>query len=215
MLAPAAVNHVSGQTYKSPKDPDASLVNALRARSVTAFDNLLERHERRLQSVAEKITMNREDAEDVVQDSFLKVFKHLDSFRGDSQFSSWLTRITINQALMKKRGQRPKFVSLDELLGFEDYAGVRELTARGYTPEQVCSQREFASVVFGFSASMRKSSRQVWQLHAERELSESEIAKVTGLTLSAVKSRLYRARQELRRKMERHLPSAIPANAVV
>jgi RNA polymerase sigma-70 factor (ECF subfamily) len=97
--APHRVDH-----YLPTEDPDVALVRALRSRTATAFNDLVKRHERRLLSAALRITRNREDAEDVVQGSFLNVFRHLDSFRGDSQFATWLTRITINQALMKIRG---------------------------------------------------------------------------------------------------------------
>jgi len=84
------------------------------ARTPAAFDDLVKRYGRRLLTVAMRITKNREDAEDVVQESFLKVFKKIDSFRGASKFSSWLNQIAINQALMLIRGNTQNFVSIDE-----------------------------------------------------------------------------------------------------
>src|SRR5712675_2465079 len=77
-------------------DPDAALVEALKARTPAAFDDLVKRYGRRLLTVAMRITKNREDAEDVAQESFLKVFKKIDSFRGASKFATWLTQIAIN-----------------------------------------------------------------------------------------------------------------------
>jgi len=99
---------------RSFTDPDAALVEALKAQTPAAFDDLVKRYGRRLLTVAMRITKNREDAEDVVQESFLKVFKKIDSFRCASKFSSWLTQIAINQALMLIRGNTRNFVSIDE-----------------------------------------------------------------------------------------------------
>jgi RNA polymerase sigma-70 factor, ECF subfamily len=196
------------QSYRSRDDPDAALVDALRLRELTAFDNLVKRYERRLLNVAQKITKNREDAEDAVQDSFLKVFRHLDSFRGDSKFVSWLTRITINQALMIMRRNTQRVVSLDERMETEDGMALREIKAREYTPEQFCSQREFERLLLDRAAGMRQSARLVLELSIVEDLSEAEIAQALGLTQSAVKARLYRAKQDLRKTICKHFPSA-------
>jgi len=216
MLEQAITNGASAQpielgqvhNHRSTADPDAPLLDALRLRNATAFYELVKRYERRLLNVALRITKNREDAEEVVQDSFLKVFKHLDSFRGNSQFASWLTRITINQALMKVRGNTRKFVSIDTGEGAEDAVVLRDIRACGYTPEQFCSQREFEDVVLNFATTVRKSARQVMELYIEKDLSEVEIAQVLGLSLSAVKARLYRGRLDLREVLGRLFPPA-------
>ena len=193
--------------YRPTEDPDAALVDALRARDAKAFDDLVKRHQRRLLNVALRITRNREDAEDVVQDSFLNVFKHLNSFRGDSQFASWLTRVTINQALMKIRGNTQKFVPLDEGAESEDRLAIREIQDYGYTPEQLYAQREFEDAVLNLAANVRKSSRRIIELQIEEDLSDVEVAQLLRLTLSAVKARLYRGRQDLREAMGRLFPS--------
>src|SRR5215472_18268275 len=129
---PASAREVRNQTsdvpaklrttarYRFADDPDAALVSSFRAGNALAFDHLVKRHERRLVNVALRITKNREDAEDVVQDSFLNAFRHLDGFRGDSRFLSWLTRITINQALMTIRTKRRNIMSIDERLEREE-----------------------------------------------------------------------------------------------
>jgi RNA polymerase sigma-70 factor (ECF subfamily) len=127
-------------TLRSLTDPDAVLVEALKANPPAAFDDLVKRYRRRLLTVATRITKNREDAEDVVQESFLKVFKKIDSFRGASKFSSWLTRIVINRALMLIRGNTQNFVSIDEGMEVGDRAKRPEMIASGYTPEQLCAR---------------------------------------------------------------------------
>ncbi len=198
------INHV--HSYRSIDDPDTALVDALRSRELTAFDDLIKRHKRRLLRVAQKITKNREDAEDAVQDSFLKVFRHLDSFRGDSKFASWLTRITINQALMAIRVKTQKFVSLDDRMEPEDGAAICQIEARGYTPEQLCSQHEFECLFRNLAASVRQSSRRVFELHIANDLSGLEIARALGLTPSVVKACLHRAKHDLRRTMSKYPP---------
>jgi RNA polymerase sigma-70 factor (ECF subfamily) len=197
---------------RSFADPDAALVEALKARTPAAFDDLVKRYERRLLTVAVTITKNREDAEDVVQESFLKVFKNIDRFRADSKFATWLTRIAINQALMLIRGNTQNFVSIDEGMLVVNRAKRPEITAGGYTPEQLCAQREFEDVMLNLE-NVRKSSRRVMELRLKHDLSEIEIALVLSLTLSAVKARLYRGRQDLREALNRSLDSAKVARA--
>src|SRR5258707_9567790 len=188
-------------------DPDAPLVEALKARTAAAFDDLVKQFGRRLLNVAMKITKNREDAEDVVQEAFLKVFKKIDSFRGCSKFATWLTRIAINQALMLIRGNTQNLVSIDEGTGVGDRAKRPEITAGGYTPEQLFAQREFEVVMLNLEK-VRESSRRGMGLRVKHDLSEIEIAQVLNLTLSAVKARLYRGRMDLREAMSRSLDSA-------
>jgi RNA polymerase sigma-70 factor, ECF subfamily len=197
---------------RSLADPDAALVEALKARTPAAFDDLVKRYGRRLLTVALRITKNREDAEDVVQESFLKVFKKIDSFRACSKFATWLTQIAINQALMLIRGNTQNFVSIDEGMEVGHRAKRPEITAGGYTPEQLCAQREFEVVLLNL-ANVRKSSRRVMELRVKHDLSEIEIAQVLTLTLSAVKARLYRGRLDLREAMSRRLDSAKLARA--
>ena len=192
-------------------DPDAALVQTLKARTAGAFDDLVKQYGRRLLNVALKITRNREDAEDVVQESFLKVFKNIDGFRGSSKFATWLTRIVINQALMLVRGNQ-KFVSIDEGTEVEVTFAVQETAAGGYTPEQLCVQQEFEGAVLNF-AKVRKSSRTVMELYVKYYLSEVEISQVLSLTLSAVKARLHRGRLDLRAAIGRRFRSTQVARA--
>lgn len=190
----------------SSADPDAPLVAALKTRTAAAFDDLVKQFGRRILNVAMRITKNREDAKDVVQEAFLKVFKNIDGFRADSKFATWLTRIVINQALMLIRGNPQKFVSIDEGTEVEDRFARRESATSGATPEQLYAQREFEGIVLNLT-NVRKSSRRVMELHLKHELSEVEISQVLSLTLSAVKARLHRGRLDLREAMSRRFPS--------
>src|SRR4029077_8790858 len=191
-------------------DADASLVSSLRAGDGRAFEILVKRHQGRLFKVALRITNNREDAEDAVQNAFLNAFKHLDGFRGDSRLATWLTRITINQALMAMRAKQRRTTSLEKSRETEEETTARDIPADGYTPEQLCSQREFERLLFAGTAGMNARLRQVWRLRTVEDLGDREIAQVLGLTLTAAKPRLFRARRELRKRLEKHI---YPANS--
>ena len=194
------------QSYSA--DPDAALVKALRSGDMCAFDDLLHRYDRRLFRVAWKITRNRQDAEEVVQDSLLKVFTHLEGFRGESLFSSWLIRIAINKALMKIRGTKRNIVALDEEIKAGDYAFTREIKDSRCTPEQVCSQRELLGVVLRLAKGVRPSCRRVFELHMQEDLSNLDIGRILGITEATAKARLFRARQDLKRSISKHFSSA-------
>src|SRR6202040_4431637 len=100
---------------------DLELVHACKNGDVGAFEQLVKRYDRKLLRIAQSVTHNTEDSQDVVQEAFLKAFQHLSEFREDSQFSTWLIRITVNQSLMKLRKQRAvREVSVDEDFGDED-----------------------------------------------------------------------------------------------
>ena len=98
---------------KETASDDLALVHASKGGDVSAFEELVKRYDRKLLRIAQHLMHNREDAEDVVQEAFLKAFLHLDQFREDSKFSTWLIRITLNQSLMKLRKQKtdPRGVS--------------------------------------------------------------------------------------------------------
>lgn len=196
----------------SSPDPDAHLVEALKARTAASFDDLVKQFGRRLLNVAMRITKNREDAEDVVQEAFLKVFKNIDGFQADSKFSTWLARIVINQALTMIRRTPQKFVSIDEGTKVGEGSAGREIAADCYTPEQLCAQHEFEEVLLSLT-NVRKSSRRVMELHVNDGLSEAEISQVLSLTPSAVKARLHRGRLDLREAMGRRFPSTKLARA--
>src|SRR5262249_42425046 len=133
---------------------------------------------------------------------FLNAFKNIDGFRARSKFSTWLIRVVSNQALMLIRGNPQRLVSLDE-----DRFASLPTAAHGYTPEECCSQHEFEDLLLNLR-NVRKSSRRILELRVKDGLSLVEISQVLRLTLSAVKSRLQRGRDDLREAMGRHFRSA-------
>jgi RNA polymerase sigma-70 factor (ECF subfamily) len=190
-------------------DDEHTLVIAAQAGEVSAFEVLVTRYEKRIYRLAWNITQNRPDAEDVVQDAFMKAFEHLGSFQGNSRFYTWLVRIAVNQALMKLRKRRHREVSLDEPLETEDSLMPREIEDWGPTPEERFEQTELNKILTEAIAELDFRLRAVFQLRDVEGLSTEETAEVLGLTIPATKTRLLRARLKLRDKLQKHFRSCV------
>jgi len=186
------------------KDDEPVLVAAAKSGDISAFETLVGRYERKIFRLAQNITQNREDAEDVMQESFLKAYEHLDNFQGNSRFYTWLVRISVNQALMKLRKRRPNVVSLDEEMDTGEELMPREVQDWGPSPEERYKQTELSEILSSTIAELDPSFRIVLQLRDIEELSTEETAEALGLSVPAVKSRLLRARLKLRQKLDRY-----------
>jgi len=170
-----------------------------------AFAELVRRYEGKIFRLAQHITQNREDAEDVLQETFMKSYEHLDQFKGDSKFYTWIVRIAVNQALMKlRRRKTDKSVSLDEQIDTGEDTIVREIAAWDEDPEQRFSREELGSILDRAIQSLEPPYRSVFVLRDIDELSTEETAEALGLSVPAVKSRLLRARLQLREKLTRY-----------
>lgn len=127
---------------------DMALVHACKSGDVTAFEHLVKRYDRKLLSIAQHVTHNREDAQDAVQEVFLKVFRKLHQFQESSQFSTWLIRITVNESLMKLRKQRSvREVSLDEDFQSEKDMAPFELADWAPNPEELYRGSELRNIL--------------------------------------------------------------------
>jgi RNA polymerase sigma-70 factor (ECF subfamily) len=154
------------------------------------------------------MTRNREDAEDVVQQSFQKAFIHLKEFQGDSLFSTWLTRIAINEALMllrKRRGTRE--VPMAELNTENEVALPLDMPDMGPSPEDSCLKREQERILSAAMNELTPGMRKAIQLRELEERSTEETAKVMGLSVGAVKARVFHGRRKLRRTLNRYVES--------
>jgi len=185
------------------KEDEPALVAAAKAGDLNAFDTLVNRYERKIFRLAQNITQNKEDAEDSMQEAFLKAFEHLGEFEGNSRFYTWLVRIAVNQALMKLRKRRPNVVSLDEEIDTGEEMLPREIEDWGPSPEEKFKQTELGEILNGAIKDLDPSFRIVFQLRDIEELSTEETAETLGLSIPAVKSRLLRARLKLRQKLNR------------
>jgi RNA polymerase sigma-70 factor, ECF subfamily len=186
--------------------PDADLVLLNRARSGDdqAFASLVTKYERKIYRLAKNITQNDEDAEDVLQEAFLKAYEHLKDFQGQSKFYTWLVRIAVNESLMKLRKRKSdRTVSLDENIETDEESIVREIAVWDDTPELKYSQAEMREILDKAIQSLKPIFRVVFILRDVEELSTEETAQSLGLSVAAVKSRLLRARLELREKLTR------------
>ncbi len=182
-------------------DPDAALVAAARGGDSAAFSELVQRYDRRIFRLAQRVTQNREDAEDAMQEAFIKAYQKLDTFRGQSRFYSWLVRIAFNEALMNLRKRRPNQDSLDEPKESEGDLIPQEIEDWGPTPEQKFAQTELQEILSTAVGSLDPAYRVVFLLRDEEQFSIEETAAMLGLSVPAVKSRLLRARLMLREKL--------------
>jgi RNA polymerase sigma-70 factor (ECF subfamily) len=197
-FADAERQNVAGQ------NEEATLVLAAKCGDEQAFEILIERYYGRILAIARRFTRIREDAEDIVQQSFHKAFVHLHKFEGKSSFSTWLTRIAINEALMllrRDRGHRE--VSINDLSGSEETAFRLEIPDSRPCPESVFLQGERNRILFAAMDKLSPGIRTAIELRELGELSTKEAARVMGLSVSAVKARVFHGRRKLHQVLKR------------
>ncbi len=188
-----------------PTGDESVLVDAARKGDIAAFEELVRRYDRNVFRIAQHITQNREDAEDVVQDAFLKAYQNLGQFQGQSKFYTWLVRIAVNEALMRLRRRRPeRMVSLDEDVKTEEDSMPREIADWTPNPEQQYNQAELKDILTRTIQGLPASFRTVFVLRDVEGLSTEETADALGLSIPAVKSRLLRARLQLRERLNKY-----------
>ena len=184
---------------------DLELVHASKKGDAAAFEQLVKRHDRRLLRISQTVTRNREDSEDAVQEALLKAFQNLAEFREDSQFSTWLIRITVNQSLMKLRKQRTqKEVSLDEDFQTDGDVLPLDVPDLAPNPEQLCWASELRDILVRTVEELRPILRTVFVLRDVEGLSIAETAQKLNLSQAAVKARLWRVRLHLRERLNRY-----------
>jgi RNA polymerase sigma-70 factor (ECF subfamily) len=184
---------------------DLDLVHASKNGDVAAFEQLVKKYDRKLLRIAQSVTHNREDSQDAIQETFLKAYQKLAEFREDSQFSTWLIRITLNQSLMKLRKQRAtREVSLDE--DFQTDAGIlpREVTDWAPNPEQLYRATELRNILIKTLKELSPILRTVFVLRDIERLSIDQTAEVLNISHGAVKARLWRVRLQLRERLNKY-----------
>jgi RNA polymerase sigma-70 factor, ECF subfamily len=194
----------SGRVVANSQEPEGALLDAARRRDPEAFKELVTRYGPRIFRLAQKITRNREDAEEVSQDSFTRAFLHMHTFRGDSRFYTWLVRIAINQSLMKLRTRRLGELHFDHPAITEDTLFAVELADKTPTPEQRYAQEELRHILARAMGELPLTFREVLHLREVEERSTGETARILGLSISAVKSRALRGRQKLRQALTKY-----------
>src|SRR5579884_3875393 len=163
---------VSSQT---PTPDETEVLSLAREGDVKAFSELVRRYESKIFRLAQHITGNREDAEDVLQETFLKAYEHLDQFQGNSKFYTWIVRIAVNQALMKlRRRKTDRSVSLDETIDTGEDTVTREIAAWDEDPEQRFSREELGEILNSSIDSLAPAYRSVFLLRDVDDLSTEE-----------------------------------------
>ena len=187
---------------KTASTDERALVAQAKSGQSGAFGELYERHRMKLYRSALRILRNRQDAEDVVQRSFQRAFTNIDRFREDSSFSTWMTRITINEALMLLR-QRRIPSSLRQTQNDNVNETWEEVADERPTPEQALAEEELRSLVHQAIWRLRASLRSVVLLRELQGLTSAETARRLGLTVAAVKARMFHAKRHLLRHLQK------------
>ncbi len=182
-------------------EDEAALVAQAQMGDEDAFSRLYNQYSRHVYRLALNLTHDREEAEDVLQDTFLKAFLHLREFRKESRFSTWLTRIAVNEALARlRRGAGRTQVSLDEPLKIEGEQSMpREIEDRQDDAEQAYSKLELQTILSKLMGKLEPMSRMILVLRYVQDVSTEATAKLLGLSVPAVKTRLLRARLKMRK----------------
>src|SRR6202040_1117407 len=180
---------------------EQALVAAAKQGQVEALGALCQPLARKLIQSVQRITRDREDAEDALQDAFLSAFIHIKNFDGRSSFSTWLTRIAINSALMTLRNKRS---SRETSIGFgeSDAKGLGwDVPDPSPNPEKACAQREKERLLREAVCDLRQTIRRVVEIQQLRELSMKETARMMGVSVTAAKGRLFHAKRALRKAL--------------
>jgi len=204
------VNHNAEPTAACLTDAAAEqmLVVAAKNGDEEAMETLFKRHRQKVLRVVMRYAHVREDAEDIVQQSFQKAFVYLHKFEGKSSFSTWLTRIAINESLMLLRhGRALREVSVDDHSEAEGNAASLEISDSGPDPEASYLQRERARILSETLGNLRPGMRKAIELRELAELSTEQTAEQMGLSVGAVKARIFHGRRKLRERLRRYMTS--------
>jgi RNA polymerase sigma-70 factor, ECF subfamily len=203
LIPKTAIQNVLNLDGVNVKD-ETLVAEAVRGNSA-AFEALFQRYQQKMFHVALSRLQNAEDAEDAVQQTFQQAFLHLKSFQGQARFSTWLTRIAINEALMLLRKRRPGHISIEGHQTMNDENIALEIKDTAVTPEEQYGQKELNHVLSGAIEELRPILKNVVTLSEIGELSARKTAETLGVRVGTVKARTFRARRLLRGKIAKRL----------
>lgn len=189
---------VDAMTTATP-DADEDIVRRVKAGERHLFEVLMRRHNPRVYRVARSIAADEAEAEDIMQEAYVRAFTHIDGFEGRAKFSTWLTRITLNEALGRRRSARP-FAEAD----------LEAMKDRSDSPEESIASAQIVALLERAVAGLPEHFRVVFVLRAVEQLSVREVAEVLGIAEDTVKTRYFRARAALKDALSEHAESAAP-----
>jgi len=188
---------------------ESALIAAAKSGNAQAFEVLIARHQQRILAIALRRTRVRQDAEDIVQQSFQKAFLHLHQFEARSSFSTWLTRVAINEAqMLHRKSGNTREVSIDDLNEKAETVTPMEIPDSAPDPEAAYSKREWRRMLSFALNELPRRTRRAIQLRDLDERSTEETARIMGMSVGAVKARIFQGRKKLRKKLECFVGSA-------
>lgn len=194
---------------EEPRDPaDVALVEEARAGRYEAYEELVRRYQRRVYALIYNMTGNRDDAEDLVQDVFIKAYRSLNGFKGDSSFYTWIYRIAVNRTInfLKQRKRRAADLRLDDMdQAVERDPAYVELRARE-SPVRDLSLAELQKKLNEALLTLSEKHRTVVVLHDIQGMPHEDIARIMKCSVGTVRSRLFYARQHLQRELAEYAP---------
>ncbi len=195
---------------------DRDLVKLFRKGSIDSFNEIVSRYEAKVFNLAMSFTRNIEDAEEVLQDVFVTVFRKIDGFQGKSAFSSWLYRITVNAAFMKLRKRKQnQDVPMEEITPAMEKNWLERGDHLSTSGDRHAMNNELRETVFGAINRLPDEYRIVFMLRDVDGLTNKEVGEILGLSIPAVKSRLHRSRLMLRRKLQRYYDDYSSASQIL
>jgi RNA polymerase sigma-70 factor, ECF subfamily len=197
---------MAAQVVSSKRISEERLIRAGQRGEPQALNTLFHRHHQSLFHSALGVMGNPEDAEDALQDGLFSAFRNLKSFRGRSQFSTWLTRIVINAALMRRRGLAARAITaVGKPLSRNEISITERLVSQGPTPEQLFGRLEIRETIKDHIDELSPILRTVFVLRVVREYKTAEAARILRVSADTLKARLWRARHQLATRLSRTL----------
>ena len=191
---------------------DSELLERARQGDAAAFGSLIRRHDKHLYRIARSMLPDDQEAEDAVQETYIRAFTGLRDFRGAASLRTWLTRIVLNEAIRRRRRQRP-MLDLDALQAAQERtrrpAHSSSLTARDRDPERAAAQNQIRKMLEKAIDDLPVAFRVVFVMRDVEEISTGTTAKLLGIREETVKTRLHRARRLLRESLGAQLSSAL------
>lgn len=209
-----SVDESAEQKRATPRiDPDLSDIAAVQDGDGPAFERLVVKYQNRIFNLAFRMLNQREEAEELAQEIFLKVYRQLSSFRGDSLFSTWLYQVASNHCKNRikylQRRKQNLHDSIDKPIQTEEGQVERSIPDSSRVPEDLVDRKQIQNLVAEKIATLPENYREVVILRDIQGLSYEEIAKITGTAEGTVKSRLHRARQELKERLKPYFDSSM------
>ena len=190
-------------------EDESALIAAAKSGNAQAFEALIARHRQRILAIALRRARVRQDAEDIMQQTFQKAFLHLHQFEGRSSFSTWLTRVAINEAqMLHRKSGNTREVSIDDLNEHAETVTPLEIPDSAPDPEAAYSKREWRRMLSFALNELPRRTRRAIQLRDLDERSTEETARIMGMSVGAVKARIFQGRKRLRKRLEHCVGSA-------